>query len=63
MRLLAQCVGMLLLIGFVGAYFWWIVSVAAVVLLVWASAKVIPAPRKQLSRPGIIPWVRRGLAH
>src|SRR6188472_1443129 len=25
MRLLAQFVGMLLLIGFVGAYFWWIV--------------------------------------
>ena len=25
MRLLAQFVAMLLLIGFVGAYFWWIV--------------------------------------
>ena len=30
MRLLAQFVGVLLLVGFVGAYFWWIVAALAV---------------------------------
>jgi hypothetical protein len=30
MRLLAQFVAVLLLVGFVGAYFWWIVAAAAV---------------------------------
>jgi len=29
MRLLAQFVAVLLLVGFVGAYFWWIVAAAA----------------------------------
>jgi hypothetical protein len=39
MRLLAQFVAMLLLIGFIGASFWWIVAVAAVATLVWGAQK------------------------
>ena len=35
MRLLAQFVGMLLLIGFIGAYFWWIVAALAAVALIY----------------------------
>ena len=31
MRLLAQFVGVLLLVGFVGAYFWWIAAASLVV--------------------------------
>ena len=32
MRLLAQLVGVLLLVGFVGAYLWWIVAALAAVV-------------------------------
>ncbi|MFL6086139.1 MAG: hypothetical protein ACJ74F_23660 [Mycobacterium sp.] len=35
MRLLARFVAVLLLVGFVGAYFWWIVAAAAVAGLAW----------------------------
>jgi hypothetical protein len=37
MRLLAQFVAVLLLVGFVGAYFWWIVAAAAVAGLAWLA--------------------------
>ena len=30
-----QLVGVLLLVGFIGAYFWWIVALAAVGALIW----------------------------
>jgi lysylphosphatidylglycerol synthetase-like protein (DUF2156 family) len=39
MRTLAQFIGVLLLIGFVGAYFWWIIAIAAVAALVWMSQR------------------------
>jgi hypothetical protein len=35
MRLLAQLVGVLLVVGLVGAYFWWIVAALAAVALVY----------------------------
>ena len=35
MRTLAQFVGLVLLIGFIGAYFWWIVAAVAVVAAVY----------------------------
>jgi lysylphosphatidylglycerol synthetase-like protein (DUF2156 family) len=38
-RTLAQFIGVLLLIGFVGAYFWWIVAAAAVVALAWMAQR------------------------
>ena len=44
MRLLAQFVGMLLLIGFIGAYFWWILAVATVATLVWGAQKAFAKP-------------------
>ncbi len=34
-----QFVGVLLLIGFIGAYFWWIIAIAAVVALVWMAQR------------------------
>jgi membrane protein implicated in regulation of membrane protease activity len=37
MRTLRQFVGVLLLIGFVGAYFGWIAAIAAVAALVWIA--------------------------
>jgi hypothetical protein len=37
MRTLGQFVGVLLLIGFIGAYFWWIAAIAAVAALVWIA--------------------------
>ena len=37
MRTLAQFIGVLLLVGFIGAYFWWIVAIAAVAALVWMT--------------------------
>jgi hypothetical protein len=37
MGTLAQFIGILLLIGFVGAYFWWIVALAAVAALIWGA--------------------------
>jgi hypothetical protein len=39
MRLLAQFVGGLLVVGFVGAYFWWIVAALAVVALVYFARR------------------------
>jgi hypothetical protein len=44
MRLLAQFVGMLLLIGFIGADFWWILAVAAVATLVWGAQNAFAKP-------------------
>jgi DNA invertase Pin-like site-specific DNA recombinase len=43
MRLLAQFVGVLLLVGFVGAYFWWIVAALAAVA---ANGRKGGRPRK-----------------
>ena len=37
MRTLAQFIGVLLLIGFVGAYLWWIAAMAAVAALIWMA--------------------------
>jgi hypothetical protein len=39
MRTLGQFVAVLLLVGFVGAYFWWIVAIAAVAALVWMAQR------------------------
>jgi type II secretory pathway pseudopilin PulG len=39
MRTLGQFVGVLLVVGFVGAYFWWIVAAAAVVALAWMAQR------------------------
>jgi uncharacterized membrane protein len=39
MRTLGQFVGILLLIGFVCAYFWWIVVIAAVAALAWMAVR------------------------
>jgi fatty acid desaturase len=36
-RIFWQFVGVLLLIRFVGAYFWWIAAIAAVAALVWIA--------------------------
>jgi hypothetical protein len=38
-RLVCQFVGVLLVVGFIGAYFWWIVAVLAVVALAWVIAR------------------------
>jgi hypothetical protein len=37
-RIFWQFVGVVLLVGFVGAYFWWIAAIAAVAALVWMAA-------------------------
>lgn len=37
MRSGGQFIALLLLIGFIGAYFWWIVTVAAVIAAAWAQ--------------------------
>ena len=42
MRTLGQLVGMLLLVGFVGAYVWWIVTVLAVGALAWLAIRACP---------------------
>jgi lysylphosphatidylglycerol synthetase-like protein (DUF2156 family) len=34
-------IGVLLLIGFVGAYFWWIAAIAAVAALVWMARQAL----------------------
>ena len=39
MRTIGQLVGVLLLVGVIGAYFWWIVAVAAGVGLIWMAQK------------------------
>jgi lysylphosphatidylglycerol synthetase-like protein (DUF2156 family) len=39
MRTLAQFIGVLLLVGFIGAYFWWIAAIAAVAALVWMAQR------------------------
>jgi lysylphosphatidylglycerol synthetase-like protein (DUF2156 family) len=39
MRTLAQFIGVLLLVGFIGAYFWWILAILAVVALVWMAQR------------------------
>jgi hypothetical protein len=38
-RVVWQLAGVLLLIGFVGAYFWWIIAIAAVAALVWMAQR------------------------
>jgi hypothetical protein len=47
MRTLSQFVGVLLIVGFVGAYFWWIVAVVAVVGLTWLAARAYPIARAE----------------
>jgi hypothetical protein len=42
MRILAQFVGILLLVGFVGAYFWPIVAVLAISAAAWGLWRVWP---------------------
>jgi len=37
MGAVGQFIGVLLLIGFVGAYFWWIVALVAAVALIWGA--------------------------
>jgi hypothetical protein len=37
-----QFIGVLLVIGFVGAYFWWIVMVLALAGLVWLTMRAYP---------------------
>jgi hypothetical protein len=39
MRTLGQFIGVLLLVGFVGAYFWWIAAIAAVVAFAWMAQR------------------------
>ncbi len=39
MRTLAQFIGVLLFIGFIGAYFWWIIAIAAVAALFWMAQR------------------------
>jgi lysylphosphatidylglycerol synthetase-like protein (DUF2156 family) len=39
MRTLGQLIGVLLVVGFIGAYFWWIVAVLAVVALAWMAQR------------------------
>jgi hypothetical protein len=43
MRTVGQFIGVLLLIGFVGACFWWIIAIAAVALLPAASNRFYAA--------------------
>jgi hypothetical protein len=38
-RTLSQFIAVLLVVGFVGAYFWWIVAVAAVAALAWMTQR------------------------
>jgi hypothetical protein len=38
-RIFWQFIGILLLVGFVGAYFWWIAAIAAVAALVWMAQR------------------------
>jgi hypothetical protein len=38
-RTLGQFVAVLLIIGFIGAYFWWIIAIAAVAALVWMAQR------------------------
>ncbi len=47
MRLLAQFVAVLLLVGFMGAYFWWIVAPAAVAGLAWLAVRAYPVARAE----------------
>jgi hypothetical protein len=47
MRLLARFVAVLLLVGFVGAYFWWIVAAAAVAGLAWLAVRAYPVARAE----------------
>jgi hypothetical protein len=61
MRLLAQFVAVLLLVGFVGAYFWWIVAAAAVAGLAWLAVRAYPVARAEFESdrlPGTRPVVR-----
>jgi hypothetical protein len=41
----AQFVAVLLLVGFVGAYFWWIVAAAAVAGPAWLAVRAYPVAR------------------
>ena len=57
MRLLAQFVGVLLLVGFVGAYFWWIFAALAAVARVyfarrwwWPTVSASPSARLSTRR-------------
>ena len=47
MRTLAQFVGVLLLVGFVGAYFWWIIAAAAVAGFAWLAVRWYRAAQAQ----------------
>jgi hypothetical protein len=47
MRILAQFVGVLLVVGFIGAYFWWIVAAAAVVGAVLVTRRMLRAAQAQ----------------
>jgi hypothetical protein len=47
MRLLAQFVAVLLLVGFVGAYFWQMVAVAAVAGVAWLAVRAYPVARAE----------------
>ena len=49
MRLLAQFVGVVLLVGFVGAYFWWIVAALAAVALVYFARRWWLAHRRRVA--------------
>jgi hypothetical protein len=39
MRTVGQFIGVLLLVGIVGAYFWWIAAIAAVAALIWMAQR------------------------
>ena len=55
MRLLAQLVGVVLLVGFVGAYFWWIVAALAAVAPVYSKAPArSPDPTNTAYRSGCL---------
>jgi hypothetical protein len=47
MRTLGQFVGLLLLAGFVGAYFWWIVVTLAAAGLAWLAVRSCGAAQAQ----------------
>ena len=49
MRLLAQLVGVLLVVGLVGAYFWWIVAALAAVALVYFARRWWLAHRQRVA--------------
>ena len=50
MRTLAQFIGVLLLVGFVGAYFWWIVTAVTVAGLAWLAVRGYRAAQAEAAR-------------